>query len=67
MRPVLIAIGALLAMVMAAPAAHAQLSETGGPVSYSANNLEYFDGDRRLVLTVRKLSYGDDSAVRLVL
>ena len=32
----------------AAPAAHAQLSENGGPVSYSANNLEYFDAERRL-------------------
>jgi lipopolysaccharide export system protein LptA len=51
MRPFVIAVGALLAMVMAAPAAQAQLSENGGPVSYSANNLEYFDGDRRLVLT----------------
>ena len=30
--------------------AHAQLSEHGGPVSYSANNLEYFDSERRLVL-----------------
>ena len=30
--------------------AHAQLSEGGGPVSYSANNLEYFDSERRLVL-----------------
>jgi lipopolysaccharide export system protein LptA len=40
--------GALLAF---ASPAHAQLSQSGGPVSYSANNLEYFDGDRRLVLT----------------
>jgi lipopolysaccharide export system protein LptA len=51
MRPILIAVAALLALVVATPAAHAQLSESGGPVSYSANNLEYFDGDRRLVLT----------------
>jgi lipopolysaccharide export system protein LptA len=51
MRPFLIALGALVAMVVATPAAHAQLSESGGPVSYSANNLEYFDTDRRLVLT----------------
>src|SRR5262249_28671748 len=42
----------VLGFAMAAPgAAHAQLSEGGGPISYSANNLEYFDGDRRLVLT----------------
>jgi lipopolysaccharide export system protein LptA len=42
-----IAAGAMLAI---APAAHAQLSEDGGPVSYSADNLEYFDAERRLVL-----------------
>lgn len=36
---------------LAAPPAHAQLSEGGGPVSYSADNLEYFDSERRLVLT----------------
>lgn len=51
MRPFLIAVGALLAMLLATPMAHAQLSESGGPVSYSANNLEYFDGEHRLVLT----------------
>jgi lipopolysaccharide export system protein LptA len=51
MRPFLIAMGALAAMVLQAPAAHAQLSEGGGPVSYSADNLEYFDAERRLVLT----------------
>jgi lipopolysaccharide export system protein LptA len=47
----LIAAGAFLAGALAAPAAHAQLSEGGGPVSYSADNLEYFDGERRLLLT----------------
>lgn len=51
MRPLAIAAGAFLAATLAAPAAHAQLSENGGPVSYSADNLEYFDGERRLVLT----------------
>jgi lipopolysaccharide export system protein LptA len=51
MKRFLIAIGAMLASLAAAPAAHAQLSDTGGPVSYSANNLEYFDSERRLVLT----------------
>ncbi len=39
------------AMAALAPAANAQISENGGPVSYSADNLQYFDGDRRLVLT----------------
>ncbi|MEZ5959094.1 MAG: LptA/OstA family protein [Hyphomonadaceae bacterium] len=46
----LIAAGAFLLSAFAAAPAHAQLSESGGPVSYSANNLEYFDGERRLVL-----------------
>ena len=41
---------AVSALAASGPAA-AQLSETDGPISYSANNLEYFDGDRRLVLT----------------
>lgn len=51
MKPaaMLIAAGAFFA-ALASPA-YAQLSENGGPVSYSANNLEYFDGERRLVLT----------------
>lgn len=53
MRPTafLIAAGAFLLTALAAQPAHAQLSENGGPVSYSADNLEYFDGERRLVLT----------------
>ena len=52
MRPVsfLIAAGAFVMASLAAAPAHAQLSEGGGPVSYSANNLEYFDSERRLVL-----------------
>src|SRR5690606_39850845 len=52
MRPVsfLIAAGAFVMAALAAAPAHAQLSEGGGPVSYSANNLEYFDSERRLVL-----------------
>jgi len=51
MRHLILAVGAFLAFAGAAPAARAQLSENGGPVSYSADNLEYFDSDRRLVLT----------------
>jgi lipopolysaccharide export system protein LptA len=45
-----IAAGAFVLAAFAAAPAHAQLSEGGGPVSYSANNLEYFDAERRLVL-----------------
>jgi lipopolysaccharide export system protein LptA len=52
MKPavLVLAAGAFIAAAIAAPSAHAQLSEGGGPVSYSADNLEYFDGERRLVL-----------------
>ncbi|MGH6951448.1 MAG: LptA/OstA family protein [Vitreimonas sp.] len=52
MRPAAVitaAVGFALAALSAAPV-HAQLSESGGPVSYSADNLEYFDSERRLVL-----------------
>jgi lipopolysaccharide export system protein LptA len=45
-----IAAGAFLSAVFAAAPAQAQLSEDGGPVSYSADNLEYYDSERRLVL-----------------
>jgi lipopolysaccharide export system protein LptA len=45
-----IAACAFVALAVTAAPASAQLSEGGGPVSYSANNLEYFDGERRLVL-----------------
>jgi lipopolysaccharide export system protein LptA len=51
MRPAAIVIAAgLFAAVFNAAPAFAQLSEGGGPVSYSANNLEYFDAERRLLL-----------------
>src|SRR5262245_17762510 len=46
-----LAVGAFLSAMSMAPGAWAQLSESGGPVSYSADNLEYFDGERRLLLT----------------
>jgi lipopolysaccharide export system protein LptA len=42
---------AAAALASLASPAYAQLSESGGPVSYSADNLEYFDAERRLVLT----------------
>jgi lipopolysaccharide export system protein LptA len=51
MKSLALAAGAFVVAAAAAPAAHAQLSESGGPVSYSAEALEYFDGERRLVLT----------------
>lgn len=43
-------LAACAALGFAAPA-HAQLSSQGGPISYAADSLEYFDGERRLVLT----------------
>jgi lipopolysaccharide export system protein LptA len=51
MKSFVIAAAAFLSAALAAPVAHAQLSENGGPVSYSADNLEYLDGERRLLLT----------------
>jgi lipopolysaccharide export system protein LptA len=45
-----LAVAAFMAAAFAAAPAAAQLSEGGGPVSYSADNLEYFDSERRLVL-----------------
>ncbi|MBS0383866.1 MAG: OstA family protein [Proteobacteria bacterium] len=51
MKTVAFAFAAFVALIAFAPAAHAQISENGGPISYSADNLQYFDGDRRLVLT----------------
>lgn len=50
MSPIIFAAGAFLAGALATSPAQAQLSESGGPVSYSADNLEYFDGERRLLL-----------------
>jgi lipopolysaccharide export system protein LptA len=49
LRASIAALAAFLAI--GAPPAAAQLSESGGPVSYSADNLEYFDAEHRLVLT----------------
>jgi lipopolysaccharide export system protein LptA len=40
----------LMGVAFAGPAA-AQLSESGGPVSYSADALEYYDAEHRLVLS----------------
>jgi lipopolysaccharide export system protein LptA len=42
--------GALAAASLPAPA-RAQLAADGGPISYSADNLEYLDGNRQLILT----------------
>lgn len=54
---------AALALGLATPAA-AQLSNSGGPISYSADNLEYIDGERRLVLTGDVDIVQDDARIR---
>jgi lipopolysaccharide export system protein LptA len=41
---------ASLSLAAVAPA-EAQLSAGGGPISYSADNLQYADGERQLILT----------------
>ncbi len=48
--PAALALG-IAALGVVAPDASAQLSSAGGPISYSADNLEYTDGQRQLVLT----------------
>lgn len=49
-RPLSIFAAAVVTVALAAPAM-AQLSSGGGPISYSADNLEYTDNQRQLVLT----------------
>ncbi len=48
LRIIALACGALIA---ASPCAQAQLSSQGGPISYSADNLEYQDMNRLMILT----------------
>jgi len=48
---------------LAAPAS-AQLSQNGGPIAYSADNLEYVDGQRQLVLTGNVEVAQDTSTLR---
>jgi lipopolysaccharide export system protein LptA len=51
------------ALVMAAPA-QAQVSAKGGPISYSADNLEYTDSNRQLILTGNVDLIQDDARLR---
>lgn len=55
--------GALFLAALATPAS-AQLSARGGPISYSADNLEYMDGNRQLVLTGNVDVVQDDSRLQ---
>jgi lipopolysaccharide export system protein LptA len=63
MKTALALVAGLVFAAFATPAA-AQLSENGGPVSYSADNLEYFDAERRLVLTGDVDVIQDDARLR---
>jgi len=54
---------AMAALTLADPAA-AQLSSNGGPIAYSADNLEYADGARQLVLTGNVEVAQDTSTLR---
>jgi lipopolysaccharide export system protein LptA len=56
-------LGAALACAMSG-AAHAQLSSAGGAISYSADNLEYVDGDKRLVLSGNVDLMQNDASLR---
>lgn len=59
--------GAILLTALSAAAgapASAQLSARGGPISYSADNLEYMDGNRQLVLTGNVDVVQDDSRLQ---
>jgi lipopolysaccharide export system protein LptA len=46
-----LAIGALAALGATAPESAAQLAQSGGPITYSADNLEYSESENRLILT----------------
>jgi len=59
----LFAVVGFAAAALATPA-QAQLSENGGPVSYSADTLEYFDAERRLVLVGDVDVVQDDARLR---
>lgn len=52
------------AALFGAGPAHAQLSQNGGPIAYSADNLEYVDGQRQLVLTGNVEVAQDTSTLR---
>lgn len=57
-------VGTAIALSALAAPASAQLSAGGGPISYSADNLEYMDGNRQLVLTGNVDVVQDDSRLQ---
>jgi lipopolysaccharide export system protein LptA len=58
------AVGLILSAVGIAPPAQAQLSSSGGPVAYSADGLEYFDDQRKLILTGKVEVAQNDATLR---
>jgi lipopolysaccharide export system protein LptA len=58
------AVGLVLGAGALAPPAQAQLSTNGGPVAYSADGLEYFDDQRKLILTGKVEVAQNDSTLR---
>jgi lipopolysaccharide export system protein LptA len=59
-----LALAAAAAVFSAAAPAHAQLSDSEGPISYSAAQLQYFDNERRLVLSGDVDIVQDDARLR---
>jgi lipopolysaccharide export system protein LptA len=57
-------LAAAVALAAFSAPASAQLSARGGPISYSADNLEYMDGNRQLVLTGNVDVVQDDSRLQ---
>ncbi|MBU6371257.1 MAG: OstA family protein [Alphaproteobacteria bacterium] len=53
-----------LALALSSAPAEAQLSSNGGPIAYSADNLEYVDGARQLILTGNVEVAQDTSTLR---
>jgi lipopolysaccharide export system protein LptA len=58
------AVGLMLGVGVMAPPALAQLSSSGGPVAYSADGLEYFDDQRKLILTGKVEVAQNDATLR---
>jgi lipopolysaccharide export system protein LptA len=57
-------VGAVVAAALSGTPASAQISSGGGPISYSADNLEYVDARRQLVLTGNVDIMQDDARLR---
>lgn len=63
-RSLTCALAAICAIGVSASPAAAQLSSKGGPIAYSADNLEYVDGERQLILSGNVEVAQDTSTLR---